>query len=107
MSIDPRTPVLVGQGQIVNHIASLTDAREPAQLIADAIRQAASDASLTTLPEIDALHIVRLLSWKYINPAFTVASLLGIKSRSHGITPHGGNMPQLVVNKLAVEIQKG
>ena len=107
MSIDPRTPVLVGQGQIVNHIASLTDAREPAQLIADAIRQAASDASLTTLPEIDALHIVRLLSWKYTNPAFTVASLLGIKSRSHGITPHGGNMPQLLVNKLALEIQRG
>ncbi len=107
MSIDPRTPVLVGQGQIVNHIASLTDAREPAQLIADAIRQAASDASLATLPEIDALHIVRLLSWKYTNPAFTVASLLGIKSRSHGITPHGGNMPQLLVNKLALEIQRG
>ena len=107
MSIDPRTPVLVGQGQIVNHIASLTDAHEPAQLIADAIRQATSDASLATLPEIDALHIVRLLSWKYTNPAFTVASLLGIKSRSHGITPHGGNMPQLLVNKLALEIQRG
>ena len=107
MSIDPRTPVLVGQGQIVNHIASLTDAREPAQLIADAIRQAAADASLTALPEIDALHIVRLLSWKYTNPAFTVASLLGIKARAHGISPHGGNMPQLLVNKLALEIQRG
>ena len=107
MSIDPRTPVLVGQGQIVNHIVHLTDAREPAQLIADAIRQAAVDASLTALPEIDALHIVRLLSWKYTNPAFTVASLLGIKARAHGITPHGGNMPQLLINRLALEIQRG
>lgn len=107
MSIDPRTPVLVGQGQIVNHIASLADAREPAQLIADAIRQAASDASLSSLPEIDALHIVRLLSWKYTNPAFTVASLLGIKTRAYGITPHGGNMPQLLINRLALEIQRG
>ncbi|MDA3016814.1 MAG: acetyl-CoA acetyltransferase [Actinomycetota bacterium] len=107
MSIDPRTPVLVGQGQIVNHIASSTDAREPALLIAEAIRQAATDASLDALPEIDALHIVRLLSWKYANPAFTVASLLGIKTRAHGITPHGGNMPQLLINKLALEIQRG
>ena len=107
MSIDPRTPVLVGQGQVVNRIASLNDAREPAQLIADAIRQAATDANLNKLPEIDALHIVRLLSWKYTNPAFTVASLLGIKTRTHGITPHGGNMPQLLVNKLALEIQRG
>jgi acetyl-CoA C-acetyltransferase len=107
MSIDPRTPVLVGQGQVVNHIASLNDAREPAQLIADAIRQAATDANLNKLPEIDALHIVRLLSWKYTNPAFTVASILGIKTQMHGITPHGGNMPQLLVNKLALEIQRG
>jgi acetyl-CoA C-acetyltransferase len=107
MSIDPRTPVLVGQGQVVNRIASLNDAREPTQLIADAIRQAATDAKLSKLPEIDALHIVRLLSWKYANPAFTVASLLGIKTHKHGITPHGGNMPQLLVNKLALEIQRG
>lgn len=107
MSIDPRTPVLVGQGQIVNHIAKLSDAREPAHLIADAIREATTDANLISLPEIDALHIVRLLSWKYTNPAFTVASRLGLKSRAYGITPHGGNMPQLLINKLAQQIQRG
>ena len=107
MSIDPRTPVLVGQGQIVNHIASLSDAREPAHLIADAIREATTDANLISLPEIDALHIVRLLSWKYTNPAFTAASRLGLKSRAYGITPHGGNMPQLLINKLAQQIQRG
>ena len=107
MSIDPRTPVLVGQGQIVNHIARLSDAREPAHLIADAIREATTDANLISLPEIDALHIVRLLSWKYTNPAFTVASRLGLKSRAYGITPHGGNMPQLLINKLAQQIQRG
>ena len=107
MSIDPRTPVLVGQGQIVNHAATLADAREPAQLIAEAIRSAASDAGLNTVPDVDALNIVRMLSWRYTNPAHTVAKLLGINTRADGITPHGGNMPQLVVNKLAVEIQKG
>ena len=107
MSIDPRTPVLVGQGQIVNRTNTLADAREPAVLIAEAIRQATSDANLSAIPEIDALHIVRLLSWKYTNPAHTVASLLGIKAHTYGITPHGGNMPQLLVNKLAREIQNG
>ena len=107
MSIDPRTPVLVGQGQIVNRTNTLADAREPAVLIAEAIRQATSDANLSAIPEIDALHIVRLLSWKYTNPAHTVASLLGIKAHTYGITPHGGNMPQLVINKLAREIQSG
>ncbi len=107
MSIDPRTPVLVGQGQIVNHAATLADAREPALLIADAIRSAAVDANLGSLPDIDALHIVRLLSWKYANPAHTVATHLGINARTKGITPHGGNMPQLVINRLARQIQDG
>lgn len=107
MSIDPRTPVLVGQGQIVNRAAALADAREPAHLIADAIRGAASDAGLNSLPDIDALNIVRMLSWKYANPGHTVAALLGINARAIGITPHGGNMPQLIVNKLAREIQNG
>lgn len=107
MSIDPRTPVLVGQGQIVNHAATLADAREPALLIADAIRSAAVDANLGSLPDIDALHIVRLLSWKYTNPAHTVATHLGINARMKGMTPHGGNMPQLVINKLARQIQEG
>ncbi len=107
MSIDPRTPVLVGQGQIVNHAATLADAREPAQLIAEAIKSATTDAGLNTVPDVDALNIVRMLSWRYANPAHTVARLLGINTRADGITPHGGNMPQLVVNKLAREIQRG
>ena len=107
MSIDPRTPVLVGQGQIVNHAATLADAREPVQLITEAIRSATLDAGLNTVPDVDALNIVRMLSWRYTNPAHTVAKLLGINTRTDGITPHGGNMPQLVVNKLAVEIQRG
>ncbi len=107
MSIDPRTPVLVGQAQIVNRVTNLAEAREPAVLIADAILQATSDAGLSAIPELDALHIVRLLSWRYSNPGHTVAALLGIKARAIGITPHGGNMPQLVINKLAREIQSG
>ena len=107
MSLDPRTPVLVGQGQILNRATNLADAREPALLIADAIRSATTDAGLSTVPDVDALNIVRMLSWRYTNPAHTVATLLGINARSLGITPHGGNMPQLVINKLAHEIQNG
>ena len=107
MSLDPRTPVLVGQGQILNRATNLADAREPALLIADAIRSATTDAGLSTVPDVDALNIVRMLSWRYTNPAHTVAALLGINARSLGITPHGGNMPQLVINKLAHEIQNG
>ena len=107
MSLDPRTPVLVGQGQILNRATTLADAREPVLLIAEAIRSASTDAGLSTVPDVDALNIVRMLSWRYANPAHNVAALLGINARSLGITPHGGNMPQLIINKLAHEIQNG
>ena len=107
MPTDPRTPVLIGQGQIVNRATSLNEAREPVSLIADAIQTAITDAEITSLRSVDALHVVRLLSWKYHNPALSVAKQLGIQARVTGITPHGGNMPQLLVNKLALQIQKG
>ena len=40
MSLDPRTPVLVGYGQ-VNQYADPADAREPVALMAEAARAAA------------------------------------------------------------------
>lgn len=86
MSLDPRTPVLVGQGQILNRATTLADAREPVLLIAEAIRSASTDAGLSTVPDVDALNIVRMLSWRYANPAHNVAALLGINARSLGIT---------------------
>ncbi|MBM3805513.1 MAG: acetyl-CoA acetyltransferase [Actinobacteria bacterium] len=107
MPINPRTPVLIGQGQIVNRIANLNEAREPVSLIAEAIQTAIADAEIASLRTVDALHVVRLLSWKYHNPALSVAKRLGIHAHVTGITPHGGNMPQLLVNKVASEIQGG
>ena len=105
-SIDPRTPVIVGVGQYVHRTASLDDAREPAALIEEAVRVAAADAGLTGPPSVDVLRIVRQYSWRYGNLPRVVADRLGIDPRLQ-YTTNGGNTPQSLVNRTALEIQRG
>ncbi len=105
-SVDPRTPVIVGVGQYVHRAASLDDAREPAALIEEAVRAAVGDAGLGTPPPADVLRIVRQYSWRYGNLPRVVADRLGIEPRLQ-YTTDGGNTPQSLVNRTALEIQRG
>ena len=107
MAIDPRTPVLVGCGQFLNHAATLADALEPADLMARAIELAATDAGLGAVPEPDSVRIVSLLTWKYRNPALIVAQRLGLSPRETAVTTNGGNSAQTLVNATAKEILAG
>ncbi len=107
MTLDPRTPILVGQGQVLQRTDDLSAALDPIQLMAQAVIQATSDADLTQTPTPDAMLAIRSLSSKHSNPAQGVADLLKISPRRCEITPHGGNMPQALVNLAAREIQDG
>lgn len=107
MSLDPRTPVLVGQGQVLQRTNDLADALDPIHLMAEAVVRASGDATLSQIPNPDAVLAVRSLSTKHPNPAQGVADVLNISPRQLGITPHGGNMPQALVNLAAREIQAG
>jgi len=107
MTLDPRTPILVGQGQVSQHTDDLATALDPIGLMAAAVTAAISDASLHGLPDADAIFAVRSLSTKHANPALAVAQRLGISSRRFGVTPHGGNMPQSLVNIAAKQIAAG
>lgn len=107
MSLDPRTPVLVGAGQFLNHAKGLDDALDPATLMCAAIRAAATDAGLGSIPDPDSLRVVSLLSWRYGDPALVVAQQLGLSPRETAATTMGGNMPQYLVNETALAIQRG
>ena len=98
MTLDPRTPVLVGQAQIAQHEDDLSHALGPTQLMAQAVSAAIHDAGVSTLGVIDALHVLRSLSIREPNPARSVARELGLDVRITGLTPHGGNLPQSLVN---------
>jgi acetyl-CoA C-acetyltransferase len=107
MSLDPRTPILVGAGQLLQRVAP-EEALEPVDMIAEAARRAADDAGAPGLiGAIDSVRIVALLSWRYVNHAALVAERIGASPRETAYTPMGGNTPQTLVNKTASAIAKG
>jgi acetyl-CoA C-acetyltransferase len=107
MQIDPRTPVIVGVGQFTHRANGLDDALDASALMSEAIRRAAADAALGSVPAPDALRVVGLLCWRYSNPALVVAQQLGISANEYGLTTMGGNSPQSLVNTTALDIQRG
>ena len=107
MAIDPRTPVLIGTGQVVQRAEGIDDARDAVALMGEAITLAAADAGLSSVPNPDAIRVVSLLSWKYGNPAALIADDLGLSPRETGLSAMGGNTPQTLVNKASREILAG
>jgi acetyl-CoA C-acetyltransferase len=107
VTIDPRTPVIVGVGQTLHHASGLDDAKEPAALMEEAIVQAAADAGLAGPPAFDSIRVVSSLSWRYGNPAWIIAQRLGQSPRELAYTTAGGNTPQTLVNKSSLEILAG
>ena len=107
MTIDPRTPVLIGSGQVVQRAAGIDDAQDPVALMVSAVQQAAHDAALSSVPEPDAIRVVSLLSWKYGDPALLIAQDLGLNPRETALSSMGGNTPQTLVNTAARQIAAG
>jgi acetyl-CoA C-acetyltransferase len=107
VTIDPRTPVLIGSGQFLHRAEGLDDALEPVSLRAAAVDRAVEDAGLRGVPAVDSIRVVSLLSWRYGNPALVLAERLGVSPRETAYTTNGGNSPQSLVNLTAAEIQRG
>ena len=107
--VDPRTPVLIGAGQISNRVDRGADVLEPVDLIAEALRRAAEDTGVgdAALEGADAVHTVGLLSWRYRNAAALVGERVGASPRSTTVTGMGGNGPQSLVNLTCLAIQRG
>ena len=106
-TLDPRTPVLVGAGQVTSRPDGLEDALEPIALMAEAVERAAADAKLSGVPAADAVRVVSLLSWRYRRPGplrRRAARPLAAGDRGDDA---GGNSPQMLVNEAALEIQRG
>ena len=108
MTLDPRTPVLIGTGQVVQHAQGLDDAQDPVAMMVEAIRLACADAGIPVgTHHPDSIRVVNLLSWKYGNPAELIATDLGLSPRETGYSAMGGNTPQTLVNSACRQIQSG
>lgn len=102
MSLDPRTPVLIGAGQI-NQRTEQPDT-EPVDLMAQAAREAADPRVLAAL---DSIRVVNLLSWRYRDPALLLGQRIGAPDAATQYTGIGGNTPQSLVNQTCLDIQAG
>jgi len=102
MPLDPRTPVLVGYGQVSQHDEN--PGGEPVDLM-EAAARAAADARV--LEAVDAVRIVNLLSVRYRDPGLLLAQRIGASDAVTRYSPVGGNVPQSLVNQACLDIQQG
>ena len=108
MTPDPRTPVVVGVGQLTRHTDTGESPLEPVDLMVEALRRAEADTGVAgVLAAAGSLGVVRLLSWKYPDAAALVAERLGIGPLQTVGTAFGGNIPQTLLGRKAAEIAAG
>lgn len=105
---DPRTPVLVGVGQISQRVDRGADVLEPVDLMAEAARRAEADSGgRGVLDAAQSVRVICLLSWRYADPGALVAERLGLAPRETLLTTMGGNYAQTVLNDAARAIVAG
>src|SRR5262245_40172674 len=102
MPIDPRTPVLIGYGQVNQHDDH--PAVEPVDLMVAAARAAADPR---VLEAVDSVRVVNVLSWRYRDPGLLLARRLRAKNAATRYSGVGGNVPQTLVNQACLDIQAG
>lgn len=114
MVVDPRTPVIVGVGQVTNRPdeGPVADRAEPVDLMVEAVRAAAGDCGAAgvghrLLKQAQSLRIIRPRSWDYVNPGLLVAEPTGMEPRQIVLTTTGGNNPQRLINQTALDIGRG
>ncbi|KAF4126522.1 hypothetical protein GMORB2_0258 [Geosmithia morbida] len=107
----PSTPVIVGVGETANRSKRVEDAREPLDLMLDAVRKAIGDAGVQEediIPLIDTISVVPPWSWPYKDLPSLVASKLGVRNAKNlelGI--HGGNQPVMLCDQAARQVASG
>lgn len=102
MPVDPRTPVLIGYGQINQH-EERPDI-EPVDLMAAAAREAAGPGVLAA---VDAIRVVNVLSAHYRDPGLLLGERIGADNPTTGYSGIGGNVPQSLVNRACLDIWHG
>ena len=123
MATDPRTPVIVGVGQVTDRPGSegdgsLADRPEPIDLMVEAVRAAVEDCDAAApggsapggrrlLGRVQSLRVADPLSWHYENPGMLVSAALGVEPAHLVVTSTGGNNPQSLVNATALAIGRG
>ncbi len=125
MPLDPRTPVVVGVGQVTTWPDPATEpaARpEPLELMTSSLLAAAEDcdgtpaggaarAGQALLRRADSLRVVLPLGWRTTNPPLMLAGRLGFEEGKEPaelvLSSVGGNTPQALMHDACGAISRG
>ncbi|MPY77378.1 MAG: crotonase/enoyl-CoA hydratase family protein [Actinophytocola sp.] len=108
--LDPRTPVIVGVGQVVHRPSPDGELPDPATLAVKALRRAAEDSSAgeRLLAKADSVRSVSSASWAYNDKARLVADAVGASPRETVASARfGGDGAQRLFNDSAQSIAGG
>jgi len=108
VSVDPRSPCLIGVATRTWHPDEVGDAGapEPIAMWDEVARAAAEDSGAggVALERLDALDVVFTQTWQYDDPAGRLAQRLGVEPKRQHYSGIGGTTPQLLVQDLAERI---
>jgi len=105
VTLDPRTPVIVGAGQVCVREGT---APEPVELLAEASRRAEADSGAAgVLPRLGSIRVVNLFSWRYRDPGRLLAGLVGASPRHTAYGTVGGQTPQQILARSSADILAG
>lgn len=115
MALDPRTPVVVGVGQVTCHpdrSRPPAERPEPLDLMVQALHAALEDAtgvggSGRLAAKVGSVRVVNCLGWRTADPAALVAERLGLKPAQTMVSAIGGNMPQALLHDSALAVAAG
>ncbi|WP_426012719.1 acetyl-CoA acetyltransferase [Caulobacter sp. DWR2-3-1b2] len=102
-----RIPVIVGIGEALDRPTDLSQALDPLALMAQALREADSDAGGGFLAKVGSLDVVNQLSWRYADPAAELCARLGIAPARAVYGPVGGESPVRFLHEAAQRIARG
>jgi acetyl-CoA C-acetyltransferase len=110
VTVDPRTPVIVGAGQVLRRDVPGGESCEPVGLIVEALRRAGEDSATAErlLRRADSVRCVPVIAWPYADLAALVAEGLGAKPRETvQSSAVGGDGPQRLLNDTCAQIAVG
>ena len=109
MTLDPRTPVVVGVAQTLRRPADLAAVTEPVAMMVEVLRLAGRRLRGRQRPaeRADSIQVPKVVSWPYLDPGALVAAGLGIAPAETVYCADGGNTPQRLLNDAAESILRG
>lgn len=105
--VDPRSPVLVGAGQLT--WTDRTTPTSPLELMTEAARRALQDtgSAARLLPRIGSVAVVDCLSWNAPDPGHALAAELGAEPAETVTTHASGTSPLDILRDAAGRIRAG